>query len=98
MVFRRGSRGFSENLKAVIWLLCSSHDLQAHRARMYGPHYVWILTNSKNNNWRIPKKGESIACSDLEMKCQIQNHFSFYHTNVVSLQKTFYSYANKVCD
>ena len=63
---------------------------------MYGPHYVWIFTNSNNNGWWIPRKGENIACSDLEMKCQVQNHFSFYHTNVILPKGSFYDYANKV--
>ncbi|XP_068676427.1 uncharacterized protein [Montipora foliosa] len=68
---------------------------EAYRQKMYGPHFVWMLINSVNNNWWIPKKGEDIACSDLEMKCQIQNHFSFYHTRIIASKKRFYSYANK---
>lgn len=63
---------------------------------MYGPHYVWMLLNSFNNNWWIPEKNEKITCPDVEMKCQIQNHFSFYHTNIVSFGKRFYDHANKV--
>ena len=77
----------------VLWLIIFC---QAYRQKMYGPHFVWMLINSVNNNWWIPKKGEDIACSDLEMKCQIQNHFSFYHTRIIASKKRFYSYANKV--
>ena len=63
---------------------------------MYGPHYVWMLVNSYNNNWWIPGKNEELACSDLEMKCQIQNHFSFYHTFVINQRKRYYNHAKKV--
>lgn len=65
---------------------------------MYGPHYVWMLVNSYNNNWWIPGKNEELACSDLEMKCQIQNHFSFYHTFVINPRSRYYNHAQKVSD
>ncbi|KAL9951711.1 hypothetical protein ACROYT_G044433 [Oculina patagonica] len=68
---------------------------EAYREQMYGPHYVWILLNSQNNNWWIPSPNENSACSDLEMQCQIQNHFSVYHTNLISPRGRFYEYANK---
>ena len=63
---------------------------------MYGPHYVWMLLDSQNNNWWIPGKNEESACSDVEMQCQIQNHFSFYNTKVLSPKGRYYNYAKKV--
>ena len=63
---------------------------------MYGPHYVWIFLNSMNNRWWIPRAKEGSACSDIEMKCQIQNHFSVYHTNLITPKGRSFSYNNKV--
>ena len=63
---------------------------------MYGPHYVWIFLNSLNNQWWIPRAKESSACSDIEMKCQIQNHFSVFHTKLVTSGRHSFSYNNKV--
>ena len=62
---------------------------------MYGPHYVWIFLNSKNQ-WWIPGAKEGSACSNIEMKCQIQNHFTVYHTNLIPSKGRFFSYNNKV--
>lgn len=69
---------------------------QAYREKMYGPHYVWIFLNSFNNKWWIPGAKESSACSDIEMKCQIQNHFSVYHTNLITTKERSFRYNNKV--
>jgi len=68
---------------------------EAYREKMYGPHYVWIFLNSKNR-WWIPGARENSACSDIEMKCQIQNHFSVFHSNLITSAGHSFCYNNKV--
>ena len=45
---------------------------------MYGPHYVWITFNLMPFKFWIPNQNDNLECSEEEMTCIAENHFSFY--------------------
>ena len=44
---------------------------------MYGPHYVWITFTLMPFKFWTPKPNDNLECTEDEMTCTAENHFSF---------------------
>ena len=51
---------------------------QAFQLNMYGPHYVWITFTLMPYKFWVPTANDGLDCSEDEMTCAAENHFSFY--------------------
>jgi hypothetical protein len=49
---------------------------------MYGPHYVWITFTLMPYKFWIPNQNDDLECSEDEMTCIAENHFSFYGATI----------------
>ena len=54
--------------------------MQAFKLGMYGPHYVWITFTLMPYKFWIPNTSDNLECTEDEMTCIAENHFSFYGT------------------
>ncbi|XP_028412998.1 uncharacterized protein LOC114535870 [Dendronephthya gigantea] len=55
---------------------------KAFQLGMYGPHYVWITFVLMPFKFWVPKPNDNLECTEEEMNCIAENHFSFYGATI----------------